>query len=204
MRKVFIFMMIGAFVMAMGIGASAQEKKGEATTAEKAAPAAQKPKVVREKTTTVTATVEAIDLAKRVVTLKGAKGNLFDLKVGEQAKNLSQVKVGDEVVAKYYQSIAARVKKPGEAGGATSTQAVETAKPGETPGGMVANMVTVTATVEDISPKKTYVSLKAPDGKIYDVKVKDPKNLENVKVGDKVEITYTEALAISVEKRKKK
>jgi hypothetical protein len=204
MRKVFIFMMIGAFVMAMGIEASAQEKKPEATTAKKAAPADQKPKVVREKTTTVTATVEAIDLAKRVVTLKGAKGNLFDLKVGEQAKNLSQVKVGDEVVAKYYQSIAARVKKPGEAGGAASTQAVETAKPGERPGGMVANMVTVTATVEDISPKKTYVSLKSSDGKIYDVKVKDPKNLENVKVGDQLEITYTEALAISVEKRKKK
>jgi hypothetical protein len=204
MRKVFIFMMIGAFVMAMGIGVSAQEKKGEATTAEKAAPATQKSKMAREQVTTVTGTVEAIDLASRVVTLKGPKGNLFDLKVGEQAKNLPQVKVGDRVVVKYYQSIAARVMKPGEAGGATSTQALETAKPGERPGGIAANMVTVTATVADISPKKTYVSLKAPDGKIYDVKVKDPKNLENVKVGDQVEITYTEALAVSVEKPKKK
>jgi hypothetical protein len=37
-----------------------------------------------------------------------------------------------------------------------------------------------------------------------DVKVQDPKNLENVKVGDQVAITYTEALAISVEKAKKK
>ncbi len=138
------------------------------------------------------------------MTLKGPKGNLFDLKVGEQAKNLPQVKVGDQVVVKYYQSIAARVKKPGEAGGAAATKTLEAAKPGERPGGMVANMVTVTATVEDISPKKTYVSLKAPDGKIFDVKVKDPKNLENVKVGDQVEITYTEALAVSVEKPKKK
>ncbi len=204
MKKIFVFVMAGIFLLAIGAGSFAQEKKGEATTPGKAAPATQKPKVVREQMTTVTGTVEAIDLASRVVTLKGPKGNLFDLKVGEQAKNLPQVKVGDQVVVKYYQSIAARVKKPGEAGGATSTKMLEAAKPGERPGGMVANMVTVTATVEDISPKKTYVSLKAADGKIFDVKVKDPKNLENVKVGDQVEITYTEALAVSVEKPKKK
>jgi len=30
--------------------------------------------------------------------------------------------------------------------------------------------------------------------------VKDPKKLENVQVGDQVVITYTEALAISLEK----
>jgi hypothetical protein len=114
------------------------------------------------------------------------------------------VKVGDKVVVKYYQSIAARVMKPGEAGGTTSTQMLETAKPGERPGGVAGNMVRVTATVEDISPKKTYVSLKTSDGKIYDVKVKDPKDLENVKVGYQIEITYTEALAVSVEKPKKK
>jgi hypothetical protein len=76
--------------------------------------------------------------------------------------------------------------------------------PRERPAGVVANQVTVTATIEDISPKKTYVTLKGPGGKTVDVKVRDPKNLENVKVGDQGEITYTEALAISVEKAKKK
>ena len=34
------------------------------------------------------------------------------------------------------------------------------------------------------------------------VKIENPKNAEGVKVGDKVEITYTQALAISVEPAK--
>jgi Cu/Ag efflux protein CusF len=70
------------------------------------------------------------------------------------------------------------------------------------PGGAVASRVTVTATIVDISPKKTYVTLKGPEGKTMDVKVKDPKNLEGVKAGDQIEITYIEALAIAVEKAK--
>jgi ASC-1-like (ASCH) protein len=60
--------------------------------------------------------------------------------------------------------------------------------------------VTVTATVETIDKNSQYVTLKGQEGKTVEVKVKDPKNLEGVKVGDEVVITYTEALAISVEK----
>jgi hypothetical protein len=48
------------------------------------------------------------------------------------------------------------------------------------------------------------VTFKGPEGNSHTVKAQDPKNLEKVKVGDKVEITYTEALGISVEKAKKK
>jgi hypothetical protein len=153
---------------------------------------------------TLTGTVEAVDLANRVVTIKGSKGRTVELKVGEEAKNLDQVKVGDKVVAKYYESIAFRMKKPGEAEGVKTEQAVATAKPGEVPAGVLANQVTVTATIVDISPKKTYVTLKGPEGKTVDVKVMDPKNLEMVKVGDQVVITYTQALAIALDKPKKK
>jgi len=68
----------------------------------------------------------------------------------------------------------------------------------------LAIQVTVTATVEDISPKTTFVTLKGPDGKTVDVKVMDPKNLEKVKVGDQIEITYTQAFAIALDKPKPK
>jgi plasmid maintenance system killer protein len=64
--------------------------------------------------------------------------------------------------------------------------------------------VTVTATIEAIDAKKNRVTLKGPEGKTQEIKVKDPKNLVNVKVGDQVVLTYTEALAISVEPAKKK
>ena len=189
MKRLGIYAMAVMFVLSVGTAAIGADKKGE-------------PKVYKENLVKVTATVEAIDLTNRVVTLKGPKGNVFDLKVGEQAKNLPQVKVGDQVVAQYYESIVVQLAKPGAPGGTTASQAAESAKAGQMPGGAVASRVTVTATIVDISPKKTYVTLKGPEGKTMDVKVKDPKNLEGVKAGDQIEITYIEALAISVEKAK--
>ncbi len=165
---------------------------------------AKKPTIKKENVATVTAEVLTIDLNARVVTLKGPKGNVFDLKVGEEAKNLPQVKVGDLVTAKFYESVAVEIRKPGEPGGVSASGAVATAEPGAKPGRVVASQVTVTTTLEEIDPKKTYVILKGPEGNSVKVKVQDPKNLKNIKVGDQVIITYSEALAISVEAARKK
>jgi hypothetical protein len=204
MKKGLVLLMILVFGLVFVTGAVAKEKGEAKEGKEKGEAKQEKPSGMKERVVEVTATVEAIDLNKRIVTLKGPKGNVFDLKVGERAKNLPQVKVGDQVKVKYYESLAFEVKKPGAAGGAEATGALATAKPGEKPGGMAAEQVTVTATVEAIDAKKQRVTLKGPEGKILDVKVKDPKNLKNVKKGDQVVLTYTEALAVSVEHAKKK
>jgi hypothetical protein len=198
MRKVFVFVAVVIFVLSFAVMGLAQEKKGDTASAGK------KPSVYKEKVVTGTATVEAIDLEKRIVTLKRADGSVFDLAVGKEARNLPQVKVGDEVVVKYYESIAVQVTKPGAAEGSQVKETVARAKPGEKPGGAVTKQVTVTATVEKIDKKKMIATLRGPEGKVVDVKVRNPKNLENVNVGDQVVITYTEAVAVSVEKPKKK
>lgn len=161
------------------------------------------PKVLKENMKTVTATVESIDLATRAVTLKGPDGKVMGLKVSEEVKNLPQVKVGDKVTVTYYESIAAQIIKPGTGPASAAQQAVATAKPGEKPAGAMVQQVTVIATVEAIDKTTQHVTLKGPEGKTVEVKVKNPKNLEGVKVGDEVAITYTEAMAISVEKPKK-
>ena len=164
----------------------------------------KKPSIKKEQTVTETATVEAVDQATRVVTLKGSKGNVFDITAGEEVRNLAQVKAGDQVKVKYYQSLAIEVMAPGKApGGRQEAVVMDRAKLGEKPGGMVGGQVTVTATVEAINKKKQTVTLKGPEGKTRVVKVQDPKNLKNVKVGDDVVITATEAVAISVEGAKK-
>ena len=204
MKRGCIYVVVVLFSLLVGAGAMAQEKKAGSSSSAVKSPTKAKTEVKRENVVTLTGMVEAVDLAKRVVTIKGSKGRTVELKVGEEAKNLDQVKVGDKVVAKYYESIAFRMKKPGEAEGVTAEQAVGAAKPGEVPAAVIANQVTVTATIEDISPKKTYVTLKGQEGKTFDVKVKDPKNLQKVKVGDQVIITYTEAFAIALDKPKKK
>ena len=122
----------------------------------------------------------------------------------ERAKNLPQVKVGDEVVAKYHESVVVQMASPGTPLGVTKTETSTAAKLGEKPAGTESSQVTVVATIVEIDPGKTFIILKGHEGKSVIVQVKDPKKLENVKVGDQLSITYTQALAISVEKAKKK
>ena len=185
--------------LAIGSAALAEDK----APAEK--PATKKSSVKRERTITATAIVQAINLDKRIVTLKGPEGKIFDLKVGEEARNLPQVKVGDEVKVKYYESIAYRLLKPGETPVPPQEAVVAgRAKQGEKPAGLVGQELTITATIEAIDTKAHTATLKGPEGKSFTVKAQDPKNLASVKVGDQVVITYTEAVAIAVEPAKKK
>ena len=148
---------------------------------------------------TVSATVEAVDLDKRIVTLKDEDGKITDLKVGKEVRNLAQVKPGDIVTATYREAIAYEVYKPGQAtpeGG--EAMVTGRAKKGEKPAAGVAEAVSVTATVEAIDKANSKVTLKGPEGHEVTVKVKDPTKLEGVAVGDSVQLTYTQALAISV------
>jgi len=149
----------------------------------------------------LTATVVKIDHKKREVTLKTADGKQETFVVDEAAKNLDQVKKGDVLVVTYAEALAYEVKKPGATGAAVKTTAgVATAKPGEKPAGVVAREVTVTVTITAIDEKAPTVTFKGPKGNSRTVKVKDPAKLKDVKVGDKVDITYTQALALTVEK----
>jgi hypothetical protein len=196
MKKVFVFAAAVVLVHSLSTGAFAQATQG-------AAPSVP-PTVVKEMETVMTATVVAIDLEKRIVALKGEDGEVRDIKVGEEAVNLPQVKIGDLVTVKFYESIAVEVIQPGTFAGTGEKSAIVKAKPGEMPGGMATRQVTVTATIMAIDKQKSTISLKGPEGKLTTVKVQDPANLEKVKVGDELMITYTEALAISVEHVKKK
>ncbi len=53
-------------------------------------------------------------------------------------------------------------------------------------------------TVMAIDPKVPSITIQKADGGKMSLKVENPKNIEGVKVGDKVQITYTQALAVSV------
>ena len=195
MKKGLVMAMAVVLMLSLATGVFAQATQGAAPSAPTG--------VVRERAAVMTATVVAIDLPQRIVTLKGENGEVRDIKVGEEAVNLPQVKVGDLVTVKFYESIAVEVIKPGKVAGAGETSAIVRAKPGEMPGGMAARQVSVTASIMAIDKQKSTITLKGPEGKPATVKVLDPANLEKVKVGDELMITYTEALAISVEHVKK-
>ena len=80
-----------------------------------------------------------------------------------------------------------------------SQSVAATAKPGEKPAAAVGHQVTVTVTVTAIDPKVPSITFMGPKGNTQTVKVRDPEKLQGVAVGDAVDITYTEALAVQVE-----
>jgi Cu/Ag efflux protein CusF len=168
-----------------------------------AACAASPPKpVVRESLVQRTATVESIDQASRVVTLRGEDGNAVTLVVGEEVRNLPQVKAGDKVTVSYYEAIAAEVKKPGEGvAGVQADVAAARAEPGERPAAGAGVMLRTTVEIEHVDTKANTVTFRRSDGASRTVAVEKPEGQEFIKglrKGDQVEIAYTEAVAIEV------
>jgi hypothetical protein len=156
-------------------------------------------KVAMAETTSLTATVEAIDKAKRLLTLKGPEGNSVVVQAGPAVKNFDQIKVGDKVAVQYIEALTLTLK-PG--GGAVrekiEREDVVTAKPGEKPGAAVGRQVTVIADVIAVDAAKQSVRLKGPQ-RTVDLKVRDPNQFKLIKVGDQIEATFTEAVAMAVD-----
>ncbi len=166
------------------------------------ATAAEKPQIHKIISTTLEAAVTAVDYEKREVTLKGDDGKEITIEAGEEVRNFSQVEVGDTLTVKYIASVSIEVldSKAAEAGAAAVTS-LSRAQPGEKPAGVASQAVVVVMTIEDIDKENQLATLKSADGQLTTVKPRNPENLNKVKVGDKVMITSTESIAISIAKK---
>jgi hypothetical protein len=142
-----------------------------------------------------TFTIEAIDHASRVVTLKDKDGVTQAIACGPEIKRFDELKVGDKVTFQYHESLVTAISKPGAAPRAEAGATLNRSK--TTPGGTISQQVTVSVTITAIDPKIPSVTVKTPGGDQLSFKA-DKKNIEGYKAGDQVDITYTEALAISV------
>lgn len=199
MMKRLIPMAIAAGIALLGTGCSSMKSQ------EPEAPPTPIAGTLSTTAITASATVQKIDLKNRKVTLKNAEGETRTIKVPPEVQNLPQVKVGDEVVVTYYESLAYEVKKAGagDAPGVAVAEGAGRAKPGDKPGAYGASVTTVTVKITAIDKNKGTVTLEGPDGDSDTVTVRDKSRLENVAVGDLVDLTYTEALAVSVEPKQK-
>ncbi len=176
-----------------------------------AVPAAEKPamhnmSVEDEVLVSVTARVLAVDVEKRELTVKGPLGNEHTLSVDKAVKRLNEVKVGDDITAKYYISIASELREPTEEEKKNPLVVVEgaaRAPKGTSPAAGGLRVIRVVATVEGLERPTRMVTLKGPRGNYLDVRARDVSRLEKLHLGDIVVVTFTEALAVSVEKAKK-
>jgi Cu/Ag efflux protein CusF len=147
---------------------------------------------------TVIATVEAIDMKTREVTLKKEDGSVTTIHVGEEARNLGQVEKGDRVTVSYEVGMVVALGPPGaQPVRVEDTQAARTPA-GAKPGGVVRQTIAVTATIVGIDTKARTVTLKGPRQTV-ELAVADDVDLSKAKVGDQVGAVYQEAFGLLVE-----
>jgi hypothetical protein len=150
---------------------------------------------------TITATVESVDPATRTVTLTGQGGKTVSVQCGDEVRNFDQIKKGDQVTAKYFESVAFGLRKPEEAPSVEEQQALMRSEPGQKPGAVALKTVQISATIESIDKASREVTLKGPRGNTRTIKAGDQiKNFDRLNVGDQVVATMTQALAIGVTK----
>jgi len=161
--------------------------------------------VVAESKTEEQAVVREINPEKRTLTLAMPNGSLQTLVVDEQVTRFDKIQRGDVVKTTYSEAVSVRLRKtkiePGVKVEESLTREPDKVKPAV----KTLRQVTTTATIDSISADFRTVGLKGSDGKVEIVAVRNPDNLRmlrsgEVKVGDQIDITYTQAVAISVEK----
>jgi len=184
MKRLIGTIAVAAALLAGATGASAQSK------------------TINGPAKTITATVEAIEPSTRSLTLKGPEGNYVQVAVPRDVTRFDAIKVGDTLTAKYYESLVLRLKPEGEKDADTSGAAVTRAA-NTRPGATAATQRTITATITAIDPKVPSITFSGPNNWKYSSRVEDPKALAKVKVGDRVDITWTEALLVSFTEAKK-
>jgi translation initiation factor IF-1 len=141
---------------------------------------------------TVAATVVRVDPKKRLVTLETPDGRRVTARVHARVKDLERLRAGDTVSATYYESLAYDVRAPGAV-------APGNAAPAPLPGTVDTRVVTVTSRITAVDRPAGTLTLQAPDADPVTVHVKDPAALARVKVGDLVDVTLTEAVAVAIE-----
>jgi hypothetical protein len=133
--------------------------------------------VAATQSVTVKVTIEAIDRATRIVTLKGLKGNSVAVHADERVKRFNDLKVGDEVVATYSESVAVNRRRSGEAipakGFTPDTQK---------PGGTTTVQQTITISVEGIDRPAQRLTVKGPEGHVVSFRVRDPCRISRLAI----------------------
>jgi len=156
-----------------------------------------------EQLLSVAARIEAINQTTREVTLKGPAGNVVTFTVDKRVTRLGEMKVGDDVVADYYVSWVAELRAPtADEKLKPLTVLTETAKaPADAqPAAGALRIIKAVVTVEGLDRPTKSLTVSGPSGNVT-VQVADVAALSKLRLGDSLVVTYTEAIAVGIEKR---
>ena len=148
----------------------------------------------------LTATVDSVDVKKRIVVLKDANGNLAQMNVSKSINDLDKVKKGDIFLVEHAQAIAVGLTAAGKDAkpGVSGVRSVMIAGKGSAkPFEETTDTVYATVKISTIDAKTRVVTFTLPGGEKQRVKV-DPAvlGLEKFKAGDDVMVEYVDDTAI--------
>lgn len=197
------------FLCVLGIGVASllatNLASAQPSSQDQSAQPAQSAKMAKKKTET--ATVVKVDTQKRHLTLRDDQGKEFTMQVPEEVQRLGEIRKGDRIKVDYYESVGISLLKSagGEQPRGSETTIVER-NAGKLPSGKVAHAITATVEVVNVDRSNNTVTVKKPNGELDTIDVTDPamqSELSNLHPGDKIQATYTEAAAISVQREGK-
>ena len=145
-------------------------------------------------------TIEAIDATAREVTLK-IDGELHTFTAGPEVKRFSELKVGQTLTAEYREAVLYEIRKPGAAAPTAAYGGERTSVRGKAvkPSGAIVRQQVASVVVKAIDAKTPSITVLTPDARTVTVRVEKPERLTGVKVGDKIDITYTQTFQVRVE-----
>lgn len=152
---------------------------------------------------TVAAKVKAINYSSRQVTLVSADGRETSFRVGDQVQRLNEVKVGDNVQARFTASVVAELRAPTAqeiANPIAITRTQGRTPQGSTPGAGVIDAVRIVTQIQSVDVPNMLVTLRGPLGETATFKRTNPDRVRLLRAGDTVVLTYTEAVGVSLEK----
>ncbi len=164
----------------------------------------QQPMAMAARKISTTAKVDKVDKAKRRITLKDAEGDPVTVTIPSEVQGFENIKRGDRVTVSYFESVAVAAKKAEPGARPSAKETISAAREGgKLPGGMVAREVSATAVVSNVDTNENELTIRGPQGVMHTIHVTDPamqKELGNLKQGDRIQATYTEAVAIDVQR----
>lgn len=185
---------------ALILGCSSGEKPKETA----AAPAPSGPIGVEDAVTVdVTAKVKAIDHATRMVTLVDAEGDEITFVAGPEIRRLNEIRPGDTVAARYRASLLAELRPPTAQEAERPIARVRTVSrtpEGDTPAGHVSDATRVVTTVEGVDVPNMLVTLRGPMGDRAMVRGRNRENVQRLRPGDTIVLTFSESVAMDLQK----
>lgn len=150
------------------------------------------------------AVVTAIDLDTREVTLQGPSGETVTVTAQEKVVKLEDVSVGDRLLVTYFAALEGELREPTKEELAEPWLVLEEENVSDdpaNPGVADARIIRAVVTIEGMNREFGTVTVKDSRGKIHMIGDVEAEKMDGVTLGQTLVLVYTEAVAMSLEKK---